>query len=158
MYRIDSVKTGQHQVYIDLLSVRADLTLLDGEFQTAKLESGHDMLVDFRLVRTGRVTGTVWLDANGNGKIDDGETLLAGVRVVTSSGRDTLTDETGNYTISDLTPGEHVVLIDEKTLPAKTNAGGKPLNIAVTPGRETPNANLSVINTPAEVKIFSRKN
>ena len=28
-YRIDSIARGDHTVYLDLLSVRADLTLLD---------------------------------------------------------------------------------------------------------------------------------
>src|SRR6185503_17479678 len=94
-FRIESVLQGEHAVYLDLLSVRADLTLLDGTQQQITLDSSRDVVVDFRVVRTGRVSGVVWLDANENGRVDAGESLLADVRVVTGSGRDTLTDVNG---------------------------------------------------------------
>ena len=157
MYQFDSVIAGDHKIYIDLLSVRADLTLLDGDARESALRAGRDSTVDFRLVRTGRISGRVWLDLNGNGKLDDGEKPLADVRVVTSSGRDTLTDADGYFVIGDLAPGEHVILIDEKTLPEKTISGFKPLAIQVFPGRETGDINLAVIMIPAEVKRFGVK-
>jgi hypothetical protein len=103
------------------------------------------------------LTGRVWLDSNGNGKFDEGETPLANVRVVTGSGRDTLTDADGFCVIGDLLPGEHVVMIDEKTLPEKMIAGGKPLAIQVFPGRQTDGADLPAIPTPAEIKRFGAK-
>ena len=73
-------------------------------------------------MRTGRVSGVVWLDVNGNGTLDNGEQPLADVRVVTGNGRDTLTDANGCFLIGDLPPGEHVVLLDEKTLPEQTRS------------------------------------
>ena len=157
MYQFDSVTAGDHKVYLDLLSVRADLTLLDGDARAAALRVGRNSTVDFRLVRTGRLTGRVWLDLNGNGKFDEGEKPLADVRVVTGSGRDTLTDADGNFVIGDLAPGEHIVLIDEKTLPEKTMSGFKPLAMQVYPGRETSDVDLAVIVIPAEVKRFPAK-
>src|SRR5260370_32774881 len=60
-FRVDGVQTGEHAVYLDLLSVRADLTLLDGARQSVFLASKHDSVVDFRLVRTGCISGFVWL-------------------------------------------------------------------------------------------------
>ena len=157
LFRIDGVKTGEHQVYLDLLSVRADLTLLDGAQQKAELFSGRDAVVDFRLVRTGRITGAVWLDANENGKFDENEQPLADVRVVAGSRRDTLTDANGFFVIGDLAPGEHVILIDEKTLPEKTKSAIAPLTVKVLAGRETADINFSVIAIPAEVKRFTAK-
>ncbi len=156
-FRFDSVPEGDHKVYVDLLSVRADLTLLDEAAKNSALQAGRDTTMDFRLVRTGRLRGRVWLDLNGNGKFDEGETPLADVRVVTGSGRDTLTDADGYYVIGDLAPGEHVILIDEKTLPEKTISGFKPLAMQVYPGRETSDVDLAVIVTPAEVKHFESK-
>ena len=66
-FRIESVLRGDHSVYLDLLSVRADLTLLDSTQQQIMLDS-RDVVVDFRVVRTGRVSGVVWLDVNENGR------------------------------------------------------------------------------------------
>lgn len=154
LYNFESVASGEHKVYLELLSVRADLTVLDGDSKKMVLAAGRDPVFDFRLVRTGRITGRVWLDTNENGRFDENETPLADIRVVTASGRDTLTDSEGFFTIADLPPGEHVVLLDEKTVPEKTIAGFKPLAVRVLPGQETPGTLLPVIAAPAEVKHF----
>jgi hypothetical protein len=153
-YRIDTVQTGEHEVYLDLLSVRADLTLLDGAQQQVRLVSRRDSVVDFRLVRTGRISGLVWLDLNENGRLDEGEQPLADVRVVTGSGRDTLTDTNGYFLIGDLPPGEHVILVDEKTLPGQTGSVRGSLSVNVLVGSETGNVVFPVTATPPEVKRF----
>ena len=156
-FRIDSVQRGEHAVYLDLLSVRADLTLLDGAQQDVSLVSAHDSVVDFRLVRTGRMSGMVWLDLNENGLFDEGEQPLADVRVVTGSGRDTLTDENGYFLIGDLPPGEHVILLDEKTLPEQTRSVRGSLSIKVLVGSETGDVVFPVTAIPPEVKRFTGK-
>ncbi len=157
LFAFEAIQSGEHKVYVDLLSVRADLTLLDTGAHELVLDAGKGTQLDFRLARTGRITGRVWLDLNGNGKFDEGETPLADIRVVTSSGRDTLTDTDGRFVIGDLAPGEHVILLDEKTLPAKTQSGFRPAALQVYPGRETGDADLPVIAIPAEVKRFGTK-
>jgi hypothetical protein len=153
-YRIDNVRAGAHNVYLDLLTVRADLTLLDGAEQAAALLGGRDSIVDFRLVRTGRITGTVWLDLNENGRLDENEQPLADVRIVTGSGRDTLTDGDGAFVIGDLPPGEHVILVDEKTLPEKMVSPRGALSIKVLAGSENANAKFAITPAPPEVKRF----
>lgn len=113
-FRIDNVKTGDHVVYLDLSTVRADLTLLDEAQTAATLLAGRDRGVDFRLVRTGSITGLVWFDKNRNDRLDEDEQPLADVRLMTGSNRDTMTDADGTFTIGDLPPGQHIVLVDEK--------------------------------------------
>ncbi len=152
-FRVENVKAGQHLVYMDLLSVRADLTLLTSAQHTVVLTSGRDLIVDFRLVRTGRMKGVVWMDLNENGKFDEGEQLLADVRIVTGSGRDTLTDAQGQFILGDLPPGEHVILIDEKTLPDNTKSAAGSLRVTIEAGGETNNVNFPIIPRPAEVNI-----
>jgi len=151
-FRVENVKAGEHQVYLDLLSVRADLTLLTSARQTVALRSGRDMIVDFRLVRTGRIRGVVWLDLNADGKIDEGEPMLADARVVTGSGRDTLTDAQGEFVLGDLPPGEHVVLIDEKTLAENTKSAGS-LLVTVEAGGETAKVNFPILPRQAQVTV-----
>ena len=154
-FLIESVLQGDHSVYLDLLSVRADLTLLDSTQQQITLDSSRDVVVDFRVVRTGRLTGLVWLDDNENGRMDDSERRLADVRVVTGSGRDTLTDENGYFLIGDLPPGEHILLLDEKTLPERTRsvAGSRTLKVAA--GNETSTL-FPVSTVPDQIKRFPR--
>ncbi len=157
MYQFDSISAGDHKVYLDLLSVRADLTLLGNAAKETKLSAGHNANHDFRLVRTGRISGRVWLDTNENGQFDEGESPLADIRVVTASGRDTLTDADGSFTIGDLPPGEHTFFLDEKTLPEKTTSARKPLAVQSFAGRETANVFLPVAATSAEVIRFQSK-
>ncbi|HVG32177.1 MAG TPA: hypothetical protein VM911_03825 [Pyrinomonadaceae bacterium] len=154
LFRIEAVHTGDHVVYLDLLSVRADLTMLDGPQQTVTLLPGRDSIVDFRLVRTGRMTGTVWFDANENGQLDEGERPLPDVRIMLGSGRDTLTDENGVFIIGDLPPGDHVVLIDEKTLPENMRSANGSLTVKVQAGAETADINLPVTLIPPVIKRF----
>jgi hypothetical protein len=152
-FRIESVARGEHSVYLDLLSVRADLTLLDDIQQLITLDSRHDLIVNFRVVRTGRISGLVWLDANENGRLDDGEKPLSDVRVVTGSGRDTLTDEKGYFIIGDLPPGEHILLLDEKTIPEQTRSTLGSQTIKVAAGSETTTL-LPVTPIPDQIKKF----
>jgi hypothetical protein len=133
--------------------VHADLTLLTSAQHTVVLTSGRNLIVDFRLVRTGRMKGIVLMDLNENGKIDEGEQLLADVRIVTCSGRDTLTDGHGQFTLGDLPPGERVILIDEKTLPDNTRSPAGSLRVTVEAGGETNNVNFPIVTRPAEVNI-----
>jgi copper amine oxidase-like protein len=152
-FRIDSVARGEHSVYLDLLSVRADLTLLDQTQQQITIESTRDAIVDFRVVRTGRISGVVWFDANENGRLDDGEQPLPDVRVVTGSGRDTLTDDKGYFIIGDLPPGEHILLLDEKTIPEQTRSLMGSQTIKVAGGTET-TTTFPVTSLPAQIKKF----
>jgi hypothetical protein len=154
-FRIDSVARGEHAVYLDLLSVRADLTLLDNTQQQITIDSNRDTIVDFRVVRTGRISGVVWLDANENGKLDADEQVLPDVRVVTGSGRDTLTDDKGHFIIGDLPPGEHIVLLDEKTIPEQMRSVAGSQTIKVSAGNETATV-FPVAPLPDQVKKFPR--
>jgi hypothetical protein len=153
-FRIETVARGEHAVYLDLLSVRADLTLLDNTQQQITLDN-RDVVVDFRVVRTGRVSGVVWLDVNENGRIDEAEQPLADVRVVTGSGRDTLTDGNGYFMIGDLPPGEHILLLDEKTLPERTRSAAGSLTVKISAGNETPSI-FPVTNIPDQIKKFPK--
>lgn len=154
-FRIESVLRGDHSVYLDLLSVRADLTLLDSTQQEITLDK-RDVVVDFRVVRTGRVSGVVWLDLNENGRLDDAERPLPDVRVVTGSGRDTLTDDNGYFMIGDLPPGEHILLLDEKTLPERTRSAAGSVTVKVTGANETATS-LPVTPLPDQIKKFPRE-
>jgi hypothetical protein len=154
-FRVDSVARGEHTVYLDLLSVRADLTLLDDVQQIVTMDSRRDSIVNFRVVRTGRISGLVWLDTNENGKLDGAELPLSDVRVVTGSGRDTLTDGNGYFIIGDLPPGEHILLLDEKTIPERTRSAAGSLTVKVSAGNETSTI-LPVTPLPDQIKRFPR--
>lgn len=152
-YQFTTVSAGDHRVYLDLLSVRADLTLLSDGGMRTDLKAGHLSSQDFRLVRTGRVTGRLFYDANANGDLDEDEKPLADVRIFTPDGRDAMTDEDGVFTLSDLPPGVVSIAIDPATLPSKVVPAGDGIKIHVFSGRQT-EAVLRAIAAPISVRHF----
>ena len=78
------------------------------------------------------------------------------MRVVTGSGRDTLTDDKGNFIIGDLPPGEHILLLDEKTIPEQTRSILGSQTIKVSAGSETATT-FPVTALPAQIKKFPRE-
>ncbi len=81
--------------------------------------------VDFGYRNTGSVGDRVWLDANGNGAQDAGETGINGVTVqlLDSSNNVVATTTTagdGNYTFNNLAAGTYTVKIVTASLPAGT--------------------------------------
>ncbi|MBF5043141.1 hypothetical protein FGE12_12150 [Aggregicoccus sp. 17bor-14] len=152
VYRLGNVLAGEHKVYLNLLTVRADLSLLSGADQKVQLRADRDAVVDFRLIRTGRAAGLVWLDANGNGQVDEGEQPLGEVRVVAGN-RDTLTGPDGDFVLGDLPQGQHTVLIDQKTLPEGMEAAAGALQVSIVPAQETGGVLLPVRAKPVEVEV-----
>jgi uncharacterized repeat protein (TIGR01451 family) len=81
------------------------------------------------------VTGKVFDDANRNGRQDDGEDGLPGVRVVTARGLRATTDQYGRYHITcAVTPNEvrgsnFVLKLDDRTLPSGFRLTTDPVQI-----------------------------
>jgi uncharacterized repeat protein (TIGR01451 family) len=81
------------------------------------------------------VTGKVFNDANRNGRQDNGEDGLPGVRVVTARGLLATTDQYGRYHITcAITPHESrgsnfVLKLDDRTLPSGFRMATEPLRI-----------------------------
>jgi hypothetical protein len=151
-YLVPSLTPGQHSLLLNLQTVRADLSMLTGATQNVMLMPERDAVVDFRLVRTGRARGTVWLDRNQNGEIEEDEELLSDVRVVAGS-QDTLTGYSGEFILGDLPQGRHTLMVDEKTLPEGLKAAGGGVQVEVQPPGETGDVRLPVYEKPVEVDI-----
>ena len=91
------------------------------------------------------VTGRVFNDANRNGRQDNGEDGLAGVRLVTPRGLQATTDQFGRYHITcAVTPDEDlgsnfVLKLDDRTLPSGFRMSTAPLQIKrATRGKALP--------------------
>jgi hypothetical protein len=64
--------------------------------------------VDFGLRPFSSVVGTVYLDMNGNGSRDDGETGISGIQIHVD-GKHAISDTTGNYQIDAVAVGTHAL-------------------------------------------------
>jgi len=141
-YRFDRVSPGIHTVSISLYDVRADLIPASSLQQTVSLSPRRIVTSDFRLLKSGRVSGRIWRDTNGNGQYDEGEVALSNIRIVSSSGRDTYTDIDGTFLLSDLPSGEQIIFLDQRTLPRDLLATATQLQAEVRPGQETTGINF----------------
>ena len=154
LFEIRQLKSGDHAVLLELTSIRADLTILGDPRMTLTLHQGREATIEYRLVRTGRIRGAVFIDTNGNGKRDDSDEAVSDVRVLTGSGKDTLTDTGGEFVIGDLALGKHTVLLDEKTLGEEFEVVSRSLQVQVRPGEEVGDVNFEVKRRERPVEIL----
>ena len=94
----------------------ASATSVPSGEQAVDLGAGGDETgVDFGNYLPGTVAGTVYLDANGDGSLDNGETGLAGWTVTLHRNSGTIPDQTfttdssGTYTFSNLAAGSYTL-------------------------------------------------
>lgn len=82
----------------------------------------------------GLVVGTVWYDANRDGRAGASEAGLAGVRLYLDDGTFAITDERGRYSFTGLTPRTHALKLDATTLPPSASVAASGRRDAGTPG------------------------
>jgi uncharacterized repeat protein (TIGR01451 family) len=63
------------------------------------------------------IIGRVFVDANANGKFDDGDRPMPGVRLYLSNGQSVITDSTGLYNFPSLGDGSQVISLDPVSVP-----------------------------------------
>lgn len=64
------------------------------------------------------VIGRVFEDRNANGRFDDGERAVGGVRIYLNNGKSVVTDTNGQYNFPIVDSGSMVVALDPTTMPA----------------------------------------
>ncbi|MGI9326599.1 MAG: SdrD B-like domain-containing protein [Pseudomonadales bacterium] len=84
---------------------------LNGRSQPAILNAGRYSQ------GSGRVQGYVYVDANGDGERQPGESGVAGITVFLNSVHPVVTDSRGAYSFPSVGPGQHFLFVDETSLP-----------------------------------------
>lgn len=72
---------------------------------------------DFALTTDSGVYGVVFYDENGNGRPDNGDTFISGVRIVLDDDQSVRTDSRGAYFFYNLAQGAHIISIDISSVP-----------------------------------------
>ena len=131
-----NVSTGIHRIGVDMLTLPVIYNTVEHN-RMIHVVAGASLKQDLGLRVVAGVSGRVFLDSNGNGVYDVGESCFAGVRILTER-EDvwTTTSPNGDYYLQ-LTSGEHILAIDLDTLPSNLKPG-QPVKVIIgDDGKET---------------------
>lgn len=104
---------NRYRLRLIVQSLPIELTQLSDSDREINIAARQNLKIDFPVSRTGTISGTVFLDANRNGRRDSGEAGLRGA-VVRIAGLEILTfsETEGAFTVSNVPPGARSLEID----------------------------------------------
>jgi len=113
-YIMRRIPPGHYTVSLDPDSLPADQKPL-GTSRVLEVNSRTREKIEFKVIPLNAITGRVWWDSNGNGKMDEDE----GVQniVIHLGDLATATDPDGTFAFYNVEPGSHIARLDVGRLP-----------------------------------------
>jgi hypothetical protein len=151
IFRFDDIATSAHRVHVALEGVPADLVFADLAERTTAVAPYSDNTVNFRIVRAGRITGRVtYLDYTAD-TAKPVERPATDVRIVATGDRDTFSEASGNFLLSDLPPGTYELQIDTETIPQFYTSKPATVSVEVKPGKTSEGVQFQLAVPPRPV-------
>lgn len=156
-FRFDDVALRSSQIALVGKTLPIEFAALAAAEVPVTPAAGKTVTVDFPVVRTGKIQGVVFEDANRNGQREADEAGLAGVMVqVENSEVISFTNERGEFTLSNLPPQTCVISVDTASIATATLDGDSemtrgPLSIQVAPNATVSNVLIGVAQGSREV-------
>ena len=150
-YRFHHVTPGAHAVRADLTGVPAEMVFADAAERTIAVLPRHTNAQNFRVVRTGQVTGKVSYIDYVTDPEEPAERPLPDVRLIASSDYDTYSEVNGHFIIGDLPPGTYEIKVDPATVPAGYVAQPATAIVAVEPGEVRREVSFVLVIPPKPV-------
>jgi cell division protein FtsN len=157
LFRFEQVTPGAHTVNASLDGLPADMVFADAPEKTVAVLSYRENILNFSVLRTGRITGRVTcLEYRGASEMPV-ERALPDVRIVTSSRYDALSEINGMFLLGDLPPGDYELKLDRATLPSGYVAKTDPIRVVVKPGETATDVTFRLAIPPKPIiqKILS---
>lgn len=142
----DTIQTGKNGLLVYQLAIGADAMESQGmntAYATAVANPGTQLLsapsqwqVTVRpgvFTEKGLVIGKVFYDDNRNDYQENGETGIKNVELWMEDGTKIITGDDGKYSLPDVKPGEHVLRVDERSLPPGSSLIGGSTSFAKDP-------------------------
>lgn len=115
-YRV-SVKGRRVAVAPHTPSLPAGAVFVTPAFQKVRTLQAGVRRVDFGLSSQAGIYGTVFVDVNGDGKPDSGDTYLRGVKLRLDDKTVVASDHSGTYFFRGASRGKHIILLDMSSVP-----------------------------------------
>jgi uncharacterized protein (DUF2141 family) len=104
---------------LDLSSVPTGFVPSTLTLKEVSIKQDRLSMVNFGLVTRSEIVGRVFIDTNGNGKLDAEEKGLKGVVLRLEDGTQTKTNDKGQYYFRKVPVGEHVLSFEVNTIPVQ---------------------------------------
>lgn len=132
-YSFSGVLAGEHEVKLDLSTLPDGYLPAGPTRKTLTVFEGIRYEAHFPLKAQRAVTGTVYLDRNGDSLFNSNDEVLPNIRVLFGDGS-ILTDERGRYLFDELASGEYELRVDPSSLPAGLACGfGQTVRLSLEP-------------------------
>jgi len=118
-YKISNIIGKTAKVEIDLSTIPKGFIFMGSDTKDIIVKHGAVEEANFGLTTRSALVGTVFIDANGNGKFDREDKGLPGVVLLVDGKKQIVSDETGQFLLRNISAGEHIMQIDLKTVPTK---------------------------------------
>ena len=114
-FSFTNVEMGEHTVALDIKKVPIEYDFPGDPKTKLEVKRRRVSEVDFAFQLLGKVSGKVIEDANGNGRIDEGEKGIANALILlTREGKEffTYSDDEGNFSLENLRGGTYRIRLD----------------------------------------------
>jgi hypothetical protein len=135
-YKFTDVTQGEHSVTLSLTQFAGPVRMTTKNLATVDLIRQRIGVVDFGVVDFARITGSVFNDLQFDGKRQPDAKGLAGVHLTLDDGkrrRTIIAQDTGDFEVDDVSPGDYVISVDRSTLPANYTLTEESFTLHVAP-------------------------
>jgi hypothetical protein len=135
-YRFSDVSQGEHAVSLSLTQFAGPVRMTTKNQASVDLIRQKIGMVNFGIVDFARVTGSVFNDLNLDGTRTPDAKGLAGVHLILDDGkthRNIVAQDTGDFEVDDVPPGDYRITVDASTLPANYSLPEDTFTLHVTP-------------------------
>jgi hypothetical protein len=145
-YKFSDVSQGEHSVSLALTQFAGPVRMTTKNQASVDLIRQRISVVNFGIVDFARVTGSVFNDLRFEGKRQPDAKGLAGVHLTLDDGtrrRTIVAQDTGEFEVDDVAPGDYIISVDASTLPANYSLVEDTFTLHVSP------VSTTVQNIPA---------
>ncbi len=135
-YKFSDVIQGEHTVSLSLTQFAGPVRMTTKNQASVDLIRQKIGMVNFGVVDFARVTGSVFNDLNLDGTRAPDAKGLSGVHLTLEDGkthRNIVAQDTGDFEVDDVPPGDYRVTVDASTLPANYSLPEDTFTLHVTP-------------------------
>jgi hypothetical protein len=135
-YKFSDVSQGEHSVSLSLTQFAEPIRMTTKNQATVDLIRQRIGVVNFGVVDFARLTGSVFNDLHFEGKRQPDAKGLANVHLVLDDGkrrRTIVAQDTGDFEVDDVPPGDYRISVDASTLPANYTLAEDTFTLHVAP-------------------------